>query len=89
MAQRSFPLPTANQSGGGGPGGSSLVATFAYSASNTYTLPTPPPDPANTLVFVNGAKQLYGADYNFTGPVLNWVSVDLILSNGDTIEVYQ
>jgi hypothetical protein len=89
IAQHNADLSAHPGLGGGGPGGSSLIATFAYDFGNTYTLPIAPIDPASTLIFINGAKQRYGADYNFNGTVLNWVSADLTLSTGDTIEVYQ
>jgi hypothetical protein len=75
--------------GAGGTGaGASPPTVLAYSATNSYTLPTAPIDPSTIQFFVNGAKQRYGADYTVTGTVIAWVSTDLILSTTDTIEVY-
>lgn len=61
---------------------------LTYSPSNSYNLNGQPTDPAKTLFFVNGAKQIYGADYTINSTVLSWVSPSLQLAVNDTIEIY-
>ena len=73
----------------GPPGlGTTPVAITATATPNTYSLAIAPIDPAAVLLFINGAKQRYGADYNIVGTVINWISPNLSLSPDDTIEVY-
>lgn len=79
--------PFAHPGLGGGGGGLALV-TLVYSIAGTYALPIAPVDPAALQLFINGAKQRYGADYNIVGTVLNWISPNPSLSTTDTIEAY-
>jgi hypothetical protein len=75
--------------GGGGPGGpGGGLTTLTYSPSGNYTLSVAPSRPDLSLLFVNGAKQVYGADYTINGTVLSWVSTSLSINAQDIIEAY-
>lgn len=73
---------------GSGGGGSGALTTLAYSPSGAYTLPATPSRPDLSLLFINGAKQTYGLDYNINGTVLSWISPNLPISVNDIIEAY-
>lgn len=71
-----------------GDGASGPPINITYNPTGIYTLPKPPIDPSKVMVFVNGAKQVYGIDYTIVGTVLTWVSPNLALSNTDIFEAY-
>lgn len=69
-------------------GAAAAREVLTYSPSNSYNLQDQPPNPAKALLFVNGAKQSYGADFAINNTVLTWTSTNLSLSATDTIEIY-
>jgi hypothetical protein len=71
-----------------GDGASGPPIRPAYNPAGIYSLLNPPIDPSKVMVFVNGAKQVYGIDYTIVGTVLTWVSPNLALSSTDIFEVY-
>lgn len=68
-------------------GGTTSTRTLAYESSGLYTLSDTPSNTSSILLFINGAKQSQGIDFNVNGTILNWVSSSLNLSNTDLIEV--
>jgi hypothetical protein len=71
-----------------GDGASGPPIRPTYNPTGIYALPNPPIDPSKVMVFVNGAKQVYGIDYTIGGTVLTWASPNLALSSTDIFEVY-
>lgn len=69
-------------------GAAAVREVLTYSPSNSYNLQDQPSNPAKSLFFVNGAKQVYGVDFTINNTVLAWVSSTLQLGVNDTIEVY-
>ena len=52
---------------------------------SSFTLPIVPPNPASTMLIINGNVAEYGVDYSITGTNLQWISTDYILADTDKI----
>jgi hypothetical protein len=64
---------------GQGGGTASPLQRYILNAAQhpTYLLPVIPTAPSNSLLYVRGIRQQYGADYTIAGSVLTWVGSPL------------